>query len=187
MVGVMSAAWAVLVRRVPLEVLTFLAVGGTGYVVDVVAFNVLLSVRPFVGHDPALARTVAVAVAMCVTYFGNRLVTWRGAGQSDRRREVVLFVVFNVVGLSFSVLTLWLSHDVLGLTSRLADNISANVVGLALGTAFRFWSYRRFVFVVEQEVGASGPGTWPGTGSGTGPAAGAVQARVRSGARPYVD
>ena len=34
----------------------------------------------------------------------------------------------------------------LGLTSRWADNISANVVGLALGTAFRFWSYRTFVF-----------------------------------------
>ena len=152
MVGVLAAAWGVLVRRVPLEVLTFLAVGGTGYVVDVAAFNVLLSVRPFAGHDPALARTAAVAVAMCVTYFGNRLVTWRGAGRADRRREVVLFVVFNVIGLSFSVLTLWLSHDVLGLTSRLADNLSANVVGLALGTAFRFWSYRRFVFVVEREV-----------------------------------
>ena len=34
----------------------------------------------------------------------------------------------------------------LGLTSRLADNISANVVGLALGTVFRYWSYKRFVF-----------------------------------------
>ena len=38
------------------------------------------------------------------------------------------------------------SHDVLGYTSRLADNISANVVGLALGAVFRFWTYRKFVF-----------------------------------------
>jgi hypothetical protein len=41
---------------------------------------------------------------------------------------------------------LWFSHYALGLTSVLADNISANVVGLALGTLFRFWSYRRWVF-----------------------------------------
>jgi putative flippase GtrA len=36
---------------------------------------------------------------------------------------------------------------VLGLTSRLADNISANVVGVGLGTVFRFVTYKRFVFV----------------------------------------
>ncbi|MGZ4722528.1 MAG: GtrA family protein, partial [Oryzihumus sp.] len=30
--------------------------------------------------------------------------------------------------------------------SPLADNISANGVGLVLGTLFRFWAYRRFVF-----------------------------------------
>ena len=29
----------------------------------------------------------------------------------------------------------------------LADNIASYVVGTALGTLFRFWSYRRFVFV----------------------------------------
>ena len=33
----------------------------------------------------------------------------------------------------------------MGWDSALADNISANVVGLGLGTAFRFWSYRKFV------------------------------------------
>jgi putative flippase GtrA len=83
---------------------------------------------------------------MVVTYLGNRLITWRGQSGDDRRREVVLFVVFNVIGLGFSVAALVVSHDLLGLASRLADNISANVVGLALGTAFRYWSYSRFVF-----------------------------------------
>ena len=83
---------------------------------------------------------------MVVTYLGNSLLTWRGEGDGDRRREVVLFVVFNLIGLGLSVLTLTISHDVLGLTSRLADNISANGVGLALGTLFRYWSYKTFVF-----------------------------------------
>jgi putative flippase GtrA len=128
------------------EVRTFLAVGGAGYVVDVVAFNLLRSVPPFAALDPSVARTLAVALAMCVTYLGNRTLTWRDQSSGNRQREVGLFVLFNVVGLGFSVLTLVLSHDVLGLTSRLADNVSANVVGLALGTAFRYLTYKRFVF-----------------------------------------
>lgn len=133
------------------EVLAFLTVGGAGYVLDVIAFNLFLSMPPFAGRDPAAARILAVAVAMMVTYYGNRVFTWRGASRHDRRREVALFCVFNVIGLGFSVLTLWISHDVWGLTSRLADNVSANGVGLALGTAFRFWSYRRFVFGHEHD------------------------------------
>ncbi len=137
-----------LVRRAPVspEVLTFLAVGGAGYVVDVSAFNLLRSTRTLGAWDPSVARVLAVCVAMVVTYLGNRLFTWRGQGNGGRRREVGLFVLFNLIGLGISVLTLVLSHDLLGLTTRLDDNISANVVGLALGTLFRFWSYRTFVF-----------------------------------------
>ncbi|HET9501274.1 MAG TPA: GtrA family protein [Marmoricola sp.] len=127
------------------EVLTFLVVGGAGYVVDVAAFNGLRSMAPLSRWDPTVARTLAVLVAMCVTYLGNRFWTWRNAGGGSRR-EVALFVGFNVIAFGFSVATLALSHDVLGLTSRLADNISANVVGMALGTAFRFVTYRRWVF-----------------------------------------
>jgi putative flippase GtrA len=128
------------------EVRTFLAVGGAGYVVDVVAFNLLRSAPPFAAADPSVARTLAVALAMCVTYLGNRTLTWRDQSSGNRQREVGLFVLFNIVGFGFSVLTLVVSHDVLGLTSRLADNLSANVVGLALGTVFRFLTYQRFVF-----------------------------------------
>jgi putative flippase GtrA len=130
------------------EVLTFLAVGGAGYVVDVLAFN-WLRVRPgLAGLDPTVSKVLAVAAAMVVTYLGNRMLTWRDqAPRAERRREISLFVLFNLVGLGISVALLALTHDLLGLTSRLADNLSANVVGLALGTAFRYWSYRRFVFV----------------------------------------
>lgn len=146
---VLAWRWIELRQRVPrpsAEVMTFLAVGGTGYVVDVGTFNALRSGPVFATIDPTFTRVAAVGAAMIVTYWGNSRFTWRGIGVEDRRRAISLFVLFNVIGLGFSVVTLAVSHDVMGLTSRLADNISANVVGLALGTAFRFWSYRRFVF-----------------------------------------
>ena len=156
-----AAARPPLLRRVLTpEVASFLLVGGAGYVVDVAVFNVLLGAAPFDRWDPSLARVAAVAVATVVTYAGNRVLTWRGQSRHGRRREVALFALFNAVGLGISVLTLVVSHDLLGLTSRLADNVSANLVGLALGTAFRFWSYRTFVF--------------PPAAAPEGPAAGAV-------------
>ena len=135
--------WARLTSR---EVLTFLAVGGAGYVVDLAAFNLLLSAPGLAGRDPTIARVLAVAVATAVTYLGNRFLTWRGESSRHRAREVTLFVVFNVIGMGFSVATLVVSHDLLGQTGRLADNLSANVVGVALGTLFRYWAYKRFVF-----------------------------------------
>ena len=71
------------------EVRTFLAVGGTGYVVDIATFNALRSLGPFATLDPSMARTLAVGVAMCVTYVGNRTLTWRGRppARPSRRAE----------------------------------------------------------------------------------------------------
>lgn len=137
----------IIARLTSREVVSFLAVGGAGYLVDVGGFNLLRSVPLFAGHDPTLAKVLAVALAMVATYVGNRALTWRDADSADRHREVVLFVLFNTIGLGFSVVTLFVSHHLLGLTSGLADNISANVIGIGLGTIFRFWSYRRFVFI----------------------------------------
>jgi len=128
------------------EVLTFLAVGGVGYVVDILAFNLFRLVEPFKSLDPAYARTLAVVLAILVNYIGNRTYTWRDVPSSDRRRELALFFLFSIIGFGFSLVTLVISHDLLGYTSRLADNVSANVVGLALGAVFRFWTYKKFVF-----------------------------------------
>jgi putative flippase GtrA len=142
-----------LIRRLTTpEVLAFLTVGGVGYIVDVLAFNYLRTLPTFAAMDPSVAKVVAVAAAMVVTYIGNQTLTWRGAAGPGRHRQVALFVLFNVIGLGFSIATLMISHDLLGLTSRLADNISANVIGLALGTAFRYFTYKRYVFVYDEPV-----------------------------------
>jgi putative flippase GtrA len=109
-------------------------------------FNLLRDQAALAAYHPTVSKVFAVATAMVVTYLGNRMLTWRERSHPDRGRQVALFVVFNVIGLGISLAALVVSHDLLGLTSRLADNISANVIGLGLGTAFRYWSYRRFVF-----------------------------------------
>ncbi|HEU4675379.1 MAG TPA: GtrA family protein [Motilibacteraceae bacterium] len=135
------------------EALKFGVVGLVALVVDVGVFNL---VRYAGGdgplHDkPLTAKTISVVVATTVAYFGNRYWTFRHRGRSGLGREYVLFFVLNGVGLGIALGCLAFSHYVLNLTGPLADNISANVVGLGLGTLFRFWSYRRFVFLEVAE------------------------------------
>jgi putative flippase GtrA len=81
-----------------------------------------------------------------VAWLGNRYWTFSDRRSSSLGRELAGFAVVNVGGMVIAVGCLCFSDYVLGLTSPLADNISANVVGLVLGTAFRYLAYRRFVF-----------------------------------------
>lgn len=146
-------------RKLTSEILTFGAVGMAGLVVDVGVFNALRFAGPGLLEDkPLTAKVISVIVATMVTYFGNRTLTWRDRARGKRSREVVLFFALNGAGMAVALGCLAISHYLLGLTSPLADNISANGVGLVLGTAFRFWSYRTFVFHpapqdVTKEVG----------------------------------
>jgi len=95
---------------------------------------------------PISAKIVSVAVATVVAYFGNRYWTFRARGRTRMSRELAMFFLLNGVGMLIAISCLYVSHYVLGLTSALADNLSANVIGLGLGTLFRFWSYRKWVF-----------------------------------------
>jgi putative flippase GtrA len=136
------------------EIAKFGVVGIGAFIIDIGLFNLLR----FAGGEgpmydrPLTAKIVSVVVATTFAYFGNRYWTFRHRGRTSFGREYVLFFVLNGVGLAISVGCLWFSHYALGLTSALADNISANVVGIALGTMFRFWSYRRWVFPEDAEA-----------------------------------
>jgi putative flippase GtrA len=124
------------------ELMKFGVVGGFAYAVDIVMFNVVLHAT----DKPLTSKTVSTVVATTVSYAGNRTWTFRRRSRSTVRREYALFFLLNGVGLLIALTCLAISHYLLGFTSTLADNIAANVVGLGLGTAFRFWSYRRWVF-----------------------------------------
>jgi putative flippase GtrA len=127
------------------EMAKFGLVGLSALVVDIGLFNLLLYFGPLDGK-PLTAKVVSVAAATTVAYFGNRFWTFKHRGRTSFAREYVLFFALNGVAMLIAVGCLWVSHYALGFESALADNISANVIGLGLGTMFRFWSYRKFVF-----------------------------------------
>lgn len=141
-------------RALSHEVAKFGVIGGLGFIVDVGIFNLLRFAGDpgLLEHKPLTAKGISVAVATVVTYLGNRHWTWRERARSGARREVTLFFLLNGLGMLIAVGCLAVSHYVLDLRTPLADNISANFVGLVLGMVFRFWTYRTFVFRHHPEV-----------------------------------
>ncbi len=125
----------------------FGAVGGVAFLVDAGLFNLLrFGPGELLEAKPVTAKIISVTVATLVAWIGNRYWAFANTRTSSRTRELVTFGAVNVAGMLIAVGCLTVSHYVLGLTSPLADNVSANGVGLVLGTAFRYAAYRWFVF-----------------------------------------
>jgi putative flippase GtrA len=127
------------------ESIKFATVGSVGFVVDIIAFNALLY-GGALNDRPLTAKTTSVLLATLVTFTGNRHWTFRHRSRPGLAREYSLFFLLNGVGLGIALACLAMSRYVLEFSGPVADNIAANVVGLGLGTLFRFWSYRRWVF-----------------------------------------
>jgi putative flippase GtrA len=130
-------------------VVKFGVVGLAGYFVDVGLFNAL-RLGAF-GHDhffqgPIGAKIVSAGIATIVTWFGNRYWTFREHRRENYLLELAEFSAVSVGGILIGLGCLWVSHYLLGFTSLLADNISSNLIGLVLGTTFRFLLYRFWVY-----------------------------------------
>jgi len=147
------------VRRLIAQLARFGVVGAIGFVVDFTVFNLLRAtvLNPDEVHSgPFWAKVVSTAVAILVNWIGNRYWTFRDQRRAVAAREGVEFVIVSLGGMVISLGCLAVSHYVLGFTSALADNVSGNVIGLLLGTVFRFWLYKVWVYHPER-AGRTGP------------------------------
>ena len=142
-----------IVTRLKVELAKFGTIGAISYVIDVGIFNALrfASDEGLLHDKPLTAKAISVAVATTFAYFGNRFWTFKHRARTSFRREYVLFFALNGVAMGIALFCLWMSHYVLNYTTPLADNISANVIGLVLGTVFRFWGYRKWVFLEQPQ------------------------------------
>jgi len=129
------------------QLIKFGAVGAVGFVVNLVVFNALmLVVLVNVPHKTLYATAIATLVAIGANWVGNRYWAFAGNRRENATREGVEFFIVSLAGMAIPLLCVWVSHYLLGYQSLLADNIANNVVGLALGTVFRFAFYRWWVF-----------------------------------------
>ena len=136
-------------RKLLAQFARFGVVGAGGFLLNLAVFNLLLFTvfdSERIHEGPLLANIVATIVAIVFNWVGNRLWTFREHRGKQLLREGIEFSVVSIGGLLIGLGCLWVSHYALGYTSKLADNISSNVIGLALGTVFRFVLYRLWVF-----------------------------------------
>ncbi|MEV7932090.1 GtrA family protein [Curtobacterium sp. NPDC089185] len=157
-------------RRLIAQLARFGVVGAVGFVVDFTVFNLLRAtvLNPDEVHSgPFWAKVVSTVVAILVNWIGNRYWTFRDQRRAVAAREGVEFVIVSLGGMVISLGCLAVSHYVLGFTSALADNVSGNVIGLGLGTAFRFWLYKTWVYHPERGGRRTADETTDGPTAGT--------------------
>ena len=149
--GVTTALAGLRSRFEPLvrELAKFGVVGATGAISDILIFNLLGEVW-HVG--PLTAKAISTTFATLLTYVGNRAWSFRHRARTGLRSELPRYMLISALGLLIVEICLGFTVYVLKLDGTIAKNVSANGVGLVLGTLFRFWAYKRWVFLHPDEV-----------------------------------
>lgn len=125
------------------ELTKFGTIGAVAFVIDTGLYNLFLLV---IDWGPMTSKVLATVVSASFAYVGNRFWTFRHREQSGLRREYFLFFLLNGIALLFGVLVIGFTSLTLKLNDPVSLNI-ANIVGVGLGTLFRFWSYKKWVFL----------------------------------------
>lgn len=139
------------------EAAKFGVVGIVGVVITNAIYDLLHS-----GYHvgPVTSTTVATIIATAVSFVANRYWSFRHRERTGMARETMTFFVLNGVGLLIQDAVVAFNFYILGNRhDRLAGFIALNL-GIALATLFRFWSYRRWVWVAPSE-GDPSPGRQP--------------------------
>ena len=148
--------------------LKFGVVGAVAFVIDLGGYNLLVFGPHWLGmfsqqttegllHDkPLTARIISATVSTLVAWVGNRLWTFRHRRNRQVSHELALYLLLNVVAMVISVACLGISRYVFGLHTQLTDNVT-NIIGIILGTLFRFWSYRKWVFAGNHDEALPDP------------------------------
>jgi putative flippase GtrA len=131
------------VRHLVPELAKFGIVGGIGAVIDLGGAAVLHSSYHL---EPLTAKAISISVATVVTYVGSRFWTFRHRENQPLHRETVLFFALNVVGLLIAEAVIACTTYIFGFKGAIAYNL-ASLIGTGLGTIFRFYAYRKWVFL----------------------------------------
>ena len=125
------------------ELTKFGLVGLAGAVVDLGGAAYL---HGALGVGPMVSKGLSLTAATIVTYLGSRFWTFRHRMNQALLREGVLFAALNLVGLASAECVIAFVSFGLDMKGTLAYN-AASVAGTGLGTIFRYFSYKKWVFL----------------------------------------
>jgi putative flippase GtrA len=131
------------------EAAKFGVVGLAGFIVSLGGADILHFDVGVGKYKAVIAATIAATV---VTFLGNRYWAFRHRERVGMGRETVMFFVFNAIGLLIQLACVAIVADGAGLQGKVWYNL-ANLTGIGLGTLFRFWSYRKWVWRTQEPTG----------------------------------
>jgi putative flippase GtrA len=130
-------------RQLVHELAKFGVIGVLNFVITIGISDTLHLV---LGMGPLTSFGIGTVIATTFSYFANRYWTFRHRDTSGLGREYILFFVLNGVALVITWVFIGFTHYILGLHNGIAFN-AAEVVGTAAATLFRFWAYKKWVFL----------------------------------------
>jgi putative flippase GtrA len=125
------------------ELAKFGVVGLIGSIIDLGGAAYL---HGAVGIGPMVSKGLSIIAATVVTYLGSRFWTFRHRVNQALLREGALFVALNIVGLAIAECVIAVVTYGLDMKGTLAYN-AASMIGTGLGTIFRYFSYKKWVFL----------------------------------------
>jgi putative flippase GtrA len=140
--------WPRPVRLLIKEIAAFGVIGILNLILDTVFFNLLLSWN--LGLGPNKASLISTSVTTLLAYFANRYLSFSHRARTGFARETTFFFGVNLVALAFSQVVIAVFSYPLGYQD---NTLVINIVRLAtigIGTIFRFWAYKRFVFLAPE-------------------------------------
>jgi putative flippase GtrA len=140
------------------EFAKFAVIGVAGVFITNAVYDLLYI---HLGLGPVTSTTIATIVATIASYLGNRYWSFRDRQRTGVVHEMVVFTVLNGIGLLIQDATVAFNYYLLHLGHNKAAGFIALNVGIVLATLFRFWSYRRFVWVAPTSART---GSSPGSG-----------------------
>lgn len=120
--------------------------GAVGFIASVIDLGGAAYLHGAMGIGPFLAKALSVTAATVVTYLGCRFWTFRHRFSQAPLREASIFIALNVVGLLIAEGVIAFTTYGLHLRGTLAYNV-ASLAGTGLGTVFRYFSYKKWVFL----------------------------------------
>ena len=125
------------------ELAKFGVVGLVGTIIDLGGADFL---HVHMGLGPMVSKAISITAATIVTYLGSRFWTFRHRVNQALLREGLLFAALNIVGLAIAECVIAFVTYGLDMKGTLAYN-AASVAGTGLGTIFRYFSYKKWVFL----------------------------------------
>jgi putative flippase GtrA len=144
-------------RQLVHEAAKFGTVGAIAFLTATIGTN-LLHFRA--GMGPLTSNVIATIAGTCVSFLGNRYWTFRHREGSTVVREYAVFFVLNGIGLGIQLACIGFTYYLLNMHGKLAYNV-ALLFGIGIGTLFRFWSYRRWVWLPPPVAEAMAAGGQP--------------------------